>query len=179
LVQPDADGLGIRVRVRPNETGSLLVKIACAAQSEILDMTAHYVSEFGELVIVRKADQATPLASGKYRIDSLELKLLAADGQVWHYWFNTEDRKYEVTIQPGQEALHQPLAELKVDVRHDATGKANEVVMVRPNAVAGPLYMIGCDVGRKHAESFRGVEATILLCDAGSEILDRANTGFM
>ena len=52
-----------------------------------MELTAHLVSEWGELVAVERPDHPHPLPAGRYRIDSAKLRLKAADGEVWTYQF--------------------------------------------------------------------------------------------
>ncbi len=178
LLLPDADGLHVRIRERPNETGTLRLQINHLPSAEILELKAHYVSEFGELAVIHDVKRPATVAAGKFRIDSLEMVIKDADGQVWQYWFNSESRNYDVTIDQGRESMHTPLAGLRMAVDHDGVGKPGETVTVRPNVVAGSLYMMGCDIGRRTIETTRGAEATILLCEPGSGVLDQANSGF-
>src|SRR5262249_37922796 len=61
LVRPQADGLGALARERPSETGTLRVVIPRLPKSEVVELSASYVSEFGELVVVKTDDKSLAL----------------------------------------------------------------------------------------------------------------------
>lgn len=180
LVRPQANGLGAQVRERPKEAGTLRVEVARLPKAEVVELSANYVSEFGELVVVKAADQSVPLPAGKYRVDSVRLKLADVDGKVWHYTFSTGDRSHGIEIAKGKETVHKLLDGLKVTVAFDDRGgvKPGGTVQVQPDVVAGGLYLTRCEVGTKFAEYGREVAAEIKLTEPGSVTLDRCETGF-
>src|SRR5262245_18446649 len=103
LVRPRPDGLGVQARERPSETGTLKVEIPRLPKAEVVELSANYVSEFGELVVVKAADKPLTLPAGKYRVDSVQLKLADADGKVWRYSFSSGSRTHDVEIAKGKE----------------------------------------------------------------------------
>jgi hypothetical protein len=181
LIRPRADGLGAQARERPNETGTLRVEIPRLPQAEVLSLSANCVSEFGELVVVKAADKALAVPAGKYRIDSVQLTLVDADGKVWRYSFSSGDHTYGVEVVKGKETVHRLLADLKVSVELDAPGAvgAGASVTVRPDVVAGALYLTRCEVGTKFEDYGREVRAEIRLTEPGSLTLDRCESGFL
>ena len=183
LVSPRRDGLGAAARERPSETGSLRVEVNTQPGAEVVELTANYVSEFGELVAVREAGKPVKLPVGKYRIDSAALTLRAADGKVWHYSFWSPGRKYDLEVTTGRRTDHAPLDGLKVAVEFaegvGAAGAApGSAVRVQPDVTNGGLSMSRCDVGDRFADYGRGVPAAISLVEPGSVVLDRCETGF-
>src|SRR5207244_2361716 len=102
-------------------------------------LSANYVSEFGELIVVKAADKPAPVPAGKYRVDSVRLKLSDADGKVWFYTFSTGDRAYSVEVTKGKATLHKLLDGLKVTVSFDvgAGVPPGASVQVQPDVVAG------------------------------------------
>ncbi len=179
LIQPDADGLLVNVRERPNETGALLVRFDLLPQSDVVELVAQYVSEFGEMVTVREANKAVPVPAGKYRVNSLRLKLADADGQVWRYSFSRDGEAYDVGIAQDKETTHKPLHGIKLKVTVDATVSPGGSAQVQPDVAAGPLYLTGCEVGPRHVETGRDIYAAIVLCEPGSAIIDRTASGFL
>jgi hypothetical protein len=181
LVRPRPDGLGAEVRERPSETGTLRSDIPRLPKSDVVELSANYVSEFGELVVVKAADKPVSLPAGKYRVESVQLKLSDADGKVWQYSFSTGDRSaYGVEVAKGKETSHRPLNGLKVTVSFDPGPGLlpGGSVHVQPDVVAGGLYLTRCEVGAKFAEYGREVPAEIKLTEPGSVILDRCESGF-
>jgi hypothetical protein len=180
LIRPRADGLGAQARERPNETGTLRVEIPRLPKAEVVALSANCVSEFGELVVVKAVDQKLPVPAGKYRIDSVQLALADADGKVWRYTFSTGDRALGLEVVKGKETVHRLLADPKVLVSVEAPDGvgAGASVTVRPDVVAGGLYLTNCEVGTKFAEHGREVRAQIQLTEPGSLTLDRCESGF-
>jgi hypothetical protein len=178
LILPQSDGLGVRVRERPNETGTLAVRIGTSAP--VLELTAEYVSEFGELVAVGEAGRPVTLPVGKYRVRSVQLRLAGADDRVWLYTFASGGGPCDVVVSRGQQTAHEPVAGLKLSLTHDAeTGVApGESVTTQPDVTAGELYLTKCVLGTRFAASGREVTAAITLTGPGGVALDRAFSGF-
>src|SRR5262249_50104565 len=152
------------------ETGTLRVDVVRLPKAEVVELSANYVSEFGELVVVKAADKPVALPAGKYRVDSVRLKLADADGKVWHYQFSSSHRAYEVEVAKGKETVHKLLDGLNVTVSFGAGAQAEPggTTWVQPDVVAGGLYMTRCEVGEKFAEYGREVTAEIKLTEPGS-----------
>lgn len=180
LIRPRADGLGVQARERPSETGTLALAIPRLAKADLTELTANYVSEFGELVVVKSADNPLPLPVGKYRVDSVHLALTDGDGKVWRYSFATGDRGYGVEIAKGKETAHRLLDKVRVTVSIDPSDAATtgESVMVSADVVADGLYLTKCEVGTKFAEYGRESRAVIKLTEPGSVTLDQCESGF-
>ncbi|QJW99977.1 hypothetical protein [Frigoriglobus tundricola] len=180
LVRPRPDGLGARVRERPSETGTLRVLVPRLPKSEVVELSANYVSEFGELVVVRAEDKPQKLPTGKYRVDSVQLALSDVDGKVWRYTFSSGARTHDVEISKGKETVHRLLGDPKVTVSFDAgTGvAAGESFVVQADVVASGLYLTKCEVATKFSEYGREVCAEIKLTEPGSVTLDRCESGF-
>jgi hypothetical protein len=180
LIRPQPDGLGVEVRERPNESGTLRVEIVRRPKSDVADLSANYVSEFGELVVVKAADTPITLPAGKYRVDSLRLKVADEAGKVWHYTFATGDRSFGIDVTKGKETHHKLLDGLTVTVSFDAgAGVApGGSVQVQADVAADQLYLTRCEVGEKFAEYGREMPAEIILTETGSVILDRCEAGF-
>jgi hypothetical protein len=182
LARPRANGLGLAVRERPAESGTLTVKVGRLPGSEMVELAAQYASEFGELVVVRKEGEALPVPAGRYRIESVHLSLADADGKVWYYWFASGERSaFDVEVRKGRGTIHVPLDRLRASV---SLGDAEAVtpggaVQVQPDVTAGRLYLTRCEAGGRDAECGREVPAELRLNESGSVTVDRASSGFV
>ncbi len=176
LIQPQPDGLGVRVRERPNETGTLRVGVGTPAP--VVELTVEYVSEFGERAVVRETNRPVRVPVGKYRIQSLRLRLADGNGPVYLYAFGDGGSKYDVVVSPKRETVHEPLAGLKLSVKQDPEAAPGGTVWVYPNVTAGGLYLAKCEAGTRFAVSGREVAATITLTGPDGTALDRAFSGF-
>jgi hypothetical protein len=180
LVRPRPDGLAAQARERPAETGTLAVDVVRLPKTEVVELAASYVSEFGELVVVRAADKPVSVPAGRYRVDSVRLKLADPDGKVWHYTFSSGERGYDVEVKKGAEAVHRLLDGLKLTASLDAgvVAAPGGSVEVQSEVRAGGLYLNGCEVADRFAARGREVAAEIRLTDSGSVTLDRCEAGF-
>ena len=182
LIRPRPDGLAVTARERPGETGTLTVGVGTLAGAEVVELEASCVSEFGELVVVRAAGKPVSVPAGRYRVDSVRLRLADADGRVWHYSFATGDRSaFGVEVVKGKATAHRLLDGVAVTVSCDAAGGVapGGSVQVQPDVVAGGLYLTKCEVAERLAEFGREVPAVITLTGPGSEVLDRCESGFL
>jgi hypothetical protein len=179
LVRPDPLGHRVTVRERSTDTGTLTAKVSRLPGAKVVGMTAQFVSEFGELVTVASADTPQPIPVGRYRVESLGLRLEDADGRVWEYRF-TGDRRTAATVEKGRTAAVDLTAGLKVvvsvDPVHAVPGR--EVEVTADVATAGGLSMSLCQVYEKFADTGHGCEAVIQLAAPGSEVLAEARSGF-
>ena len=180
LLSPRPDGLGVRVRERPSESGTLRVEVATRPGAEVVELHANYVSEFGELVAVESAGVPVPLPAGKYRVDSVRLKLAAADGKVWHYAFASDRRAYDLEVKHRRRTDHPLLDGLKVTIEFDAGAgaAAGGSVQVQPDVSAGGLCLTSCEVGSRFDDRGRDALAEFRLAGPGSVVLDRCTSGF-
>jgi hypothetical protein len=117
---------------------------------------------------------------GKYRVESVQLRLAGDDGRVFSYTFAGGGRGYGAEVLPGRGTAHEPLAGLKLSVTHDAAAGAapGDSVLAQPDVTAGGLYLTRCEVGTQFAGSGREVAATIDLTRPGGVALDRVSSGF-
>lgn len=81
----------------------------------MVGLTAQFVSEWGKLVTLTAADEPTDVPVGRYRVESLSLKLAGADGRTWEYQF-AGDGKFAATIESGRATGIDLTAGLKVVV---------------------------------------------------------------
>lgn len=178
LVKPRADGLGASARERPAAIGTLRVDVNPLPGAEVVELRADYAGEFGELVPVRAAGTPVELPAGKYRVEKLTLKLLAADGRLWHYSFWSPGGKYDLEVVKGRRTDHAPLDGLKVLIGVEGAAVPGAAVRVQPSVAAGTLFLSRCEVGPPAAEEGRGVTADVRLAAPGSATLDRCDSAF-
>jgi hypothetical protein len=179
LVRPDALGRRVAARERSTDTGTVTAKVTRLPGAKVVGMTAQFVSEFGELVSVTAADKPQTVPVGRYRVESLGLKLEDADGRVWEYRF-TGDRRTAATVAKGEAVTADLTAGLKVVVAVDSAVAVpgREVEVTADVVTAGGLSMSLCQVYEKYADLGRGCEAVIQLSAPGSEVLAEARSGF-
>ena len=183
LVKPRADGLGLVVRERPSEMGALAVEVARMPGSEVVELSATYVSEFGELVAVKSEGEPAALPAGRYRVEGVRLRLSDGAGKVWTYTFSSGDHSaFPVEVVRGRTTGQRLLADLKASVGLAGGARAvpGAAVRVQPDVTAGGLYLVNCEVGTRHDDGYggRGPAASIILSAPGSEVLDRCESGF-
>ncbi|MBO0701125.1 MAG: hypothetical protein J2P46_22200, partial [Zavarzinella sp.] len=180
LLRPDAGGTRVEVRERPTEAGTVRLTVSRLPKSEVVELTAQLVSEWGELVTVERPDHPHPLPAGRYRIDSARLRIKAADGDVWTYQL-AGTGALVLTVEKGKETAFDLTAgvRVKVDVGARGPAKAGEAVRVRPDVVTkAGLYMTECSAtgitGRASP-----IQATIKLAGPGSEAVAEVQSGFL
>lgn len=181
LLRPDPAGTKVTVRERPAEQGTIRVTIARQPRAEVVELTAHLVSEWGELVTVAAADRPHPLPAGRYRVDGVSLKLRADDGQVWTYRF-AGTRDPVATVVKGKEARLDLTDGVRVPVDLVAAGgaaKAGEAVRVRADVVTGiGLSLTECEAAARGGYN-QPVRAAVRLAGPGSVPVDEVQAGFL
>jgi hypothetical protein len=181
LAQPRADGLGLVMRERPSETGTLVVKIDRLPGAEIVEFAVQYVSEFGELVTARAVDKDIPIPAGKYRVELVRLRLSDAEGKAWSYGFSSGDRAgFDLEIEKGRATVHRLLDGLKASATLDVEAvKPGDAILVQPDVTAGRLVLTRCEVGSIQSELGRVVPLELRLNEPGSITIDQASSGFV
>ena len=180
LIRPRPDGLAVAVNERPAAFGTLAFSVSKQPGAPVVELSAQLVSEWGELVTVKHADKPLSVPIGKYRIDSVALKLAGQDGKTWHYGFSAADSVYGIEIAKGALTRHGLLANLQMTVSLDSTaGIAGGSVLIHPQlATADRLFMTRCEVAERYADRGREIHATLKLTGPGNVVLDQAASGF-
>ncbi|HKB01899.1 MAG TPA: hypothetical protein VKD90_06745 [Gemmataceae bacterium] len=181
LLRPDAGGTRVAVRERPAETGTVRLTVTRLPKSEVQELNAHLVSEWGELVVVEQGDHQLPLPAGRYRIDSARLRLKGAGGEVWAYHF-AGTGALVLTVDKGKETTFDLTAGTRVTVDVTTRGevKAGDAVRVRPDIVtAAGLYLVECEATGVGGARAGPVQAAIRLTGPGSETADEVWSGFL
>jgi hypothetical protein len=181
LLRPNAGGTRVDVRERPAEIGTVRLTVSRLPKSEVVELTAHLVSEWGELVVVERPDHPHSLPAGRYRIDSARLRLKSAGGEVWTYQF-AGTRDMVVSVEKGKETAFDLTAGVRVTVDVSAKGgvKAGDAIRVRPDIVTGAgLYMVDCEATGLGGGRAPPVQATIRVSAPGSEAVDEVRSGFL
>jgi hypothetical protein len=180
LVQPQPDGRAVRIRERPAEVGRLVVTLPRQPGTKVTECAAQLVSEWGELVVAQQIDAALTVPAGKYRIESVRLKLTDTEGKLWHYHLSAHKHVFRAEVSQGNQTTLELFKGLQVEVTADADRVIpGESVLVQPNLLAaGDLYMIRCEVGERAAEYGREVQADIKLTGPPGLVLDQTTSGF-
>jgi hypothetical protein len=181
LIRPQPNGLGATVHERPKETGTLIANVLSFSKSDLIDFRATYVSEFGELIVLRNAGEAAAMPAGKYRLQSLTFRLAGLDGHLWSYVFLSTGIGGDVEVLQGRETTHRLLEELKLVIEADPASKAKpgESVTARPDVMANGLFLSKCEIGTIFATSGGSDAAALIeLSSARGLSLDIASCGF-
>ena len=182
LIRPDASGMKVIVRERPSEAGSVRLTVTRAPKSEVVELTAQLVSEWGELVTISAADKAHSLPAGRYRIDGVRLRLKDSDGRVWSYRLHGS-REPVLQVRKDKETVFDATEGLRIVVELAADGdgvKPGQNVRVRPDVVTiAGLSMSECDVTDVGGGYGRPVRATIRLAGPGSAPVDEVEAAFL
>jgi hypothetical protein len=182
LLRPDPAGTNVTVRERPSETGTVRVVVSRLPKTEVVELSAQLVSEWGELVEVGAADKSYPLPAGRYRVDGLYLKLKDRDGLSWTYRF-AGTRKFAATVEKGQETRLDVTAGVQVPVRLTTDGdvfRPGASVRVAADVVtAVGLSLTESEVIGRGAAYGTPVRAAIRLAGPGSAPVDEVEAGFL
>jgi hypothetical protein len=148
--------------------------------ASIVELSAQLVSEWGELVTVKDLDKPLNIPIGKYRVDSVRVKLAGPDRKVWHYGFSANNRAFNIEIAPGKQTKHLLLEGLKMTVALDsALAAPGSSVLVHAHLeTTSGLFMTHCGMAERYASYEREIQATLKLTAPGSEVLDQAMSGF-
>jgi hypothetical protein len=178
LLRPDPAASRVTVRERPAEAGTVRLTVSRLPGSDVAGLTAHLVSEWGELVTVPRTDSSHSLPAGQYRIDSAELRLKGPDGHEWTYSF-VGPREFVLSVTKGKETAFDLTAGVRVTVDLGA-GRDKGSVRVRPDivTVAG-LYLRDCSAVGLGGSRLPPVQATIRLAGPGSSPADEVHSGFL
>jgi hypothetical protein len=176
LIRPEPSGDGVVVTERSKQTGTLAARVSRLPGAKVVGLTAQFVSEWGELVTLTAADEPRDVPIGRYRVESLSLKLADADGRTWEYQF-AGNNKFAATIENDQTTSIDLTAGLKVSVSV-RPGVGREVEVTPEIITAGGLTLTDCKVYEKFAEYGRPIEAVIQLAAPGSETLAESRCGF-
>jgi hypothetical protein len=182
LLRPNAGGTRVEVRERPAEAGTVRLTATRAPRSQLLELTAQLVSEWGELVAVGAADKPHPLPVGRYRIEAVRLRLKDTDGREWAYRLYGPAHPV-LTITKGKETVFDVAEGVRIDVELvTAAGgaKVGASVRVRPDVVTkAGLSMTECTVTEAGAGYGRPARAAIRLAGPGSDPVDEVEAGFL
>ena len=174
LLLPRSDRLGVTVRKRPEEMGRLNFIVNPKTEAAIHDLSACYQSEFGELIVIREADNPVEFPIGRYRLASLELKLIEDESRIWSYSFHPAHAKFDLLVSKDRTTTDEPLAKLTLNMGTIGSGPIRPGVTTWKDAILGNnrLTMHQCEVDRS------GVALKMELRTADDRVLDVCSTGF-
>jgi hypothetical protein len=181
LVRPDAAGSAVRVQLRPQEAGTLRLRLGPHRGRAIERFSAQLVSDFGELVTVGAEGEALAVPAGRYRVEALSVRLTDARGRRWSYRFAGGGRG--VRVDPGKETSADALdrVTLAVGLRGPAGGVSpGGTVAVTPRlSTPAGLYLADCTVQEAGEGQPTSWYASIGLLDAQGGVVDQARSGFL
>ena len=179
LVRPDPIGRRVTARERSTETGTLTANVSRLPGTKVVGLTAQFVSEWGELLTMTEADAPQRMPVGRYRVESVDLKLEDADGRVWHYHF-AGAKRFAATVAKDKAVAVDLTAGLRVvvSVAPEEVVPGREVEVAPDVVTGGGLSMTSCQVYERFADVGHGAEVVIRLAAPGSETLAETRSGF-
>jgi hypothetical protein len=182
LFKPAVDGSDVQVRERPAETGTLRLTLLDGSTRDVADFTAELVSDWGELVALRRLGQAESLPVGRYVVESLAFQLTDRAGRKWQYRFGGT-RRFAIEISPGRETSIPLLQRLALSLTVDGGTKGvrpRQDIDVTPNLqTAGGLYLADCRACARNSDVYTPTNADIRLLGPEAASLDHASSGFL
>jgi hypothetical protein len=181
LIKPAADGTSVFARERPNDQGAIRLVVAGQNGQRPQALSAQLVSDWGELVTLSAASR-TRLPVGRYTIETLAFRLEDDDGRTWSYRF-AGDRRFDVVVESGKEALVRPLDKLTFSaaVKLPQTGVTVGTDLPVTPALRTPvgLELINCDVTGRDQRRAAESEAEIRLEAPDGKAADSKRSGFV
>jgi hypothetical protein len=134
----------------------------------------------GGLYQVASTDQTTKLPAGSYTVESVFLKLPAADGQTWTYTFDRQEAAAPTDIQGGNPVALELLGNLTLGVSYEGNTAPGQTLMVEVNVrSATGLSMTGCTKGRLNIGGSGTIPAKlVLLGPTGAKPVYESSMGF-
>jgi hypothetical protein len=134
----------------------------------------------GGLYQVVSTDETTKLPAGSYNVESVFLKLPAADGETWTYTFDRRDTAPPTDIQGADPVRLELLGNLKLGVSYEGKPAPGQTLMVEVNVrSATGLSMTGCTKGRLNIGGSGTIPANlVLLGPAGFKPVYESSMGF-
>ncbi len=182
VIGSDATASAVTANLRSAGQGKLRLTLG-EKSNPSAKIAAELVSDLGELVMIDKLDEATPIPFGKYRVSSLKLELPDSGGQTWTYNFYNEKTK-NYSVPTNQETTVALLGRLDMDVSLNPYNEnkkfaAGQNVTVQPRLIADEsLYLSSCSIGKGGESRSAEASAEILLLSPAGETISRGMTGF-
>lgn len=172
-------GTQVTVRSRPQETGAVRFHVKHDEDASVAKLSAHLVSEWGELHEVTAAGTPIKLPAGKYSLDSLQLTLQDSTKRFWHYRF-AADGQYQFEIKPGESRDINLVPDLLAAVGGPPQARPGERFQVHPNLVTSTgLYLTRASRSYSAEEQYgEDLRAQLDLLGPGSAVLDQFTSGF-
>lgn len=175
-----SDPLASAVVASPRSAAQGTLTLTLAGQRSA-KLSAHLLSDLGELVAIDQLDCDVDVPTGEYRVSSLQLELPDAAGETWSYSFY-EDKGPQHRVQAGQRTQIVLLPDLSMKVTLDRQGvqiRPGDNVTITPRLSASDgLVLSSCKVGK--GQDFRQAEAAaeIRLMSLDGRVISRGVSGF-
>lgn len=179
-LRANAAGTQVAVQSRPKETGTIRFHVKHDDEATVAKLSAHLVSEWGELHEITKAGAALQLPAGKYSFDSLQLTLQDNSKRFWHYTF-AADGRFEFEVKAGQERDINLLPDLRAVPGSPERTNPGARVQVQPNLVTSTgLYLTRASRSYNAEDAWgEDLRAQLELLGPGSRVLDQFTSGFL
>jgi hypothetical protein len=184
VIRSDATASAVAANLRSAGQGKLRLTLADKPDLKA-KITAELISDLGELVVIDKLDEFTPVPFGKYRVSSLKLEMPDSAGQTWIYNFNNEKTK-NYSVPTNQEITVALLGRLEMNVSLGRYGSEEnekitpgQSVVIEPRLTADKsLYLSSCSISQGDQSRAAEGNAEILLLAPDGKTVNRGLTGF-
>lgn len=179
FLRANPTGTQVTVRSRPGETGTVRFHGKHGDDATVAKLSAHLVSEWGELHEITAAGTDLKLPAGKYSFDSLQLTLQDGSKRFWHYTF-AADGQYAFEVKPGERRDVNLVPDLKAVGGGPKQTRPGERFPVHPNLVTSTgLYLTRASRSYSAADQYgEDLRARLDLLGPGSIIFDQFTSGF-
>ncbi len=179
VVRSDAAASAVVANLRSAGQGKLRLVLAKKPPAAA-KVSAEFVSDLGELVVIEEFDKAIPVPFGEYRLSSLKLEAADSAGMLWSYYFdNRGNRNYSVPTGRESSVTLLKQVSMNVSLRSGSRVSPGETVTIQPELIADDsLYLTRCSVGNDADRQQAEGNAEILLLGPGGKVVSRGLTGF-
>ena len=179
VVRSNATASAVVAQLRSDGQGKLRLvpakKLLASAK-----VSAEFISDLGELVLIEQLDKAIPVPFGEYRLNSLRLEATDAAGQLWTYHFDCRANT-SYSVPTGKETSVTLLKQvaMRVSLQSGNQVAPGQTVTVQPQvSTDDSLFLYRCTVGKDATCQQAEGNAEIVLLSPDGKQVSRGLSGF-